>query len=563
MNGLTAYALALELNGSIAGSRVTGICNFYNGMTLELGRGTLPFLHIFYSRREAELLPSQDPVAEGRSRSKAFEILLGARITGVQSLGMDRILLLSLESDGTWGNKERFILRINLTPSGRPVALFHDEKGRLIESVGGPKTRIPCSPTEIPATRALTLLDLPQTPPASLLAAAGGPDSLMAAPVHTRRWEMTRRAAAVITRNIGGVDPVLARALMQSTGGEIAAAWEPLLAIGTDAAAGRFSWSIYEFPESSGSVRLALYPVRLPLEALSTKCVDMRDAFSRIGREFVIPSFIEDLRARALSSARRDIRKAQRLISHLTQDLEEAGRSKEYRHFGNLLVTHRHMIKPGMREISLRDFSGERTITVLLDPARTPEKNISTYFKKAKKGEKGILLIRDRRRKIERDLEEKQKSSARIRALATIADLLDAIPSGRRIYRRDVDSPGFRSFKLDEHNTIYVGRNGRDNDRLTHRFASPRDMWFHAQGVSGSHVILKSNGSSIPKRILERAAAAAAFFSKSRGAGTVPVIVAEKRYVHKPRSTAPGTAVCQRSKTLFVTPASPDKADRG
>lgn len=119
----------------------------------------------------------------------------------------------------------------------------------------------------------------------------------------------------------------------------------------------------------------------------------------------------------------------------------------------------------------------------------------------------------------------------------------------------------FRSFDLGSGLIAYVGRSDAENDRLTHRFASPSDLWFHAQGISGSHVILKGADRSTPKRILEQAAAIAAYFSKARHSTTVPVIYTEKRYVRKPRNSKPGTAVCQRGKTLFVRPLLPESEE--
>ena len=81
--------------------------------------------------------------------------------------------------------------------------------------------------------------------------------------------------------------------------------------------------------------------------------------------------------------------------------------------------------------------------------------------------------------------------------------------------------------------------------------------------MSGSHVILKGAHRSTPKRIIELAAAIAAHFSSARHSKTVPVLYAEKRYVRKPRKSRPGTAVCQRGKTIFVAPGLPEGNEAG
>jgi predicted ribosome quality control (RQC) complex YloA/Tae2 family protein len=106
-----------------------------------------------------------------------------------------------------------------------------------------------------------------------------------------------------------------------------------------------------------------------------------------------------------------------------------------------------------------------------------------------------------------------------------------------------------------------VGRSDAENDLLTHRFASPSDLWFHAQGSAGSHVILKGAHPSTPRTVIEKAASIAAYFSKARHSSTVPVIYTEKRHVRKPRKSKAGTATCSRSKTVFVKPSLPDDAE--
>jgi predicted ribosome quality control (RQC) complex YloA/Tae2 family protein len=98
---------------------------------------------------------------------------------------------------------------------------------------------------------------------------------------------------------------------------------------------------------------------------------------------------------------------------------------------------------------------------------------------------------------------------------------------------------------------------------LTHRFAAPDDVWLHASGASGSHVVLRMHGKSDnpPRDVLEAAAALAARFSKAKHAGTVPVVWTRKRYVRKPRGSPAGLAVCTHEKTVFVKPALPEGTD--
>jgi hypothetical protein len=110
---------------------------------------------------------------------------------------------------------------------------------------------------------------------------------------------------------------------------------------------------------------------------------------------------------------------------------------------------------------------------------------------------------------------------------------------------------------------VLVGRSNRENDILTHKLAKAEDLWFHARGVAGSHVILRcaGRGAKPPKTIIEQTAAIAAHFSKARTSAMVPVVYTEKRYVRKPRKATPGLAVCLREKVVMVRPSAPTAAE--
>jgi predicted ribosome quality control (RQC) complex YloA/Tae2 family protein len=117
----------------------------------------------------------------------------------------------------------------------------------------------------------------------------------------------------------------------------------------------------------------------------------------------------------------------------------------------------------------------------------------------------------------------------------------------------------FRLFVVDGGFEVWAGKNNANNDLLTLRHAKPDDLWFHARGSSGSHVVLKvSTGKGEPgKRAKEEAAAIAAYYSRAKGASMVPVAMTERRYVRKPKGAPPGTVSIERERVLFVRPELP------
>jgi len=117
----------------------------------------------------------------------------------------------------------------------------------------------------------------------------------------------------------------------------------------------------------------------------------------------------------------------------------------------------------------------------------------------------------------------------------------------------------FRRFTVDGGFAVWVGKNSANNDLLTLRHAKPDDLWFHARGSSGSHVVLKvRTGKGEPgRRAKEQAAAIAAYYSRMKTSGTVPVAMTKRKFVRKPKGAPPGTVAIEREKVLFVTPALP------
>jgi predicted ribosome quality control (RQC) complex YloA/Tae2 family protein len=103
---------------------------------------------------------------------------------------------------------------------------------------------------------------------------------------------------------------------------------------------------------------------------------------------------------------------------------------------------------------------------------------------------------------------------------------------------------------------VLAGRTDADNEHLSLEVARPDDWWFHVRGLAGSHVILQGTQGEEPDReTLRRAAAIAAYHSKARGGGVVPVSCTRARYVTKPRGAKVGTVEIRRETVLKVRPA--------
>src|SRR5262249_9189673 len=102
---------------------------------------------------------------------------------------------------------------------------------------------------------------------------------------------------------------------------------------------------------------------------------------------------------------------------------------------------------------------------------------------------------------------------------------------------------------------LLIGKNSRQNEVVTFAEGAANDLWLHARGVPGAHVIVKASGRPVPETTLREAAALAAYYSQARGAGSVPVDYTQQCYVRHLRGGGPGMVTYERERTLHVAPA--------
>jgi predicted ribosome quality control (RQC) complex YloA/Tae2 family protein len=103
--------------------------------------------------------------------------------------------------------------------------------------------------------------------------------------------------------------------------------------------------------------------------------------------------------------------------------------------------------------------------------------------------------------------------------------------------------------------TILIGKNSRQNEEVTFHQATGNDMWLHARGVPGAHVIVKAGGREIPRSTIDHAANLAAYYSQARGSTSVPVDYTLQRHVRHMKNGGPGMVIYEREKTLYADPS--------
>lgn len=257
-----------------------------------------------------------------------------------------------------------------------------------------------------------------------------------------------------------------------------------------------------------------------------------------------------------------------RRVAAVRGDLARLDRVGELQKIGRLLVAQGARIPRGAARATLEDWETGGEIEVTLDPALPAKEQAAAYFAKARRYQRGEAVMRRRLAEAERAAAAVAALLAEIAAAEPLHEALAPFAARARALGAPVaevqpetlsrpPSPAerrpFHVFRSAAGHAIRVGRGGADNDALTTRHARPHDLWLHAKGIAGAHVVVPlDKGASCPAELLVDAATLAAHFSDARGEATAEVSYLPRRYVRKPRGSAPGAVTLDREKVIVV-----------
>lgn len=255
---------------------------------------------------------------------------------------------------------------------------------------------------------------------------------------------------------------------------------------------------------------------------------------------------------------RKSIKKYMRRLEALQGDLERASGYELYSRYGELLKGNLARFTTGQPHITVVDYFDERLpeLTVPLDPAKTPRANMDDYFSKYHKYLTAQKEIIPRMASLRQDIRHLQAELESIEQGTWQPRSHEERPVRPRVPKqaRGTERRGpFRRFTSSDGLPIYVGRNAQENEELTFRFANSDDLWLHARGTPGSHVIVRlEKGSEPPPETLKDAATLALLYSDLKKSGKGDVIYTRRKWVRKARGQAPGSVTVTQDRSLYV-----------
>ena len=275
-----------------------------------------------------------------------------------------------------------------------------------------------------------------------------------------------------------------------------------------------------------------------------------------------------------LSNILEKLRLKARTFSNRLQQSEGA---EVYRQQADLLMANLQAWQPGMKEIVLLDFDTSEPVAINLEPEKNAVQNAQKLYKQSGKLKRARGAVEpllddlqaeiDYLEQVEDGIEQidKYQSTDDLEALYEIREELigQKLLEGTQYIRPTSSSdamPNFHRFLTPSGFEVLIGRNNRQNDRLTFRLANDYDLWFHAQEIPGAHVLLRLEpGAVAEERDLQFTADLAAYYSRSRQSDRVPVVYTQPKHVYKPKGAKPGIAIYKQERILWGKPSQVEK----
>jgi predicted ribosome quality control (RQC) complex YloA/Tae2 family protein len=257
-----------------------------------------------------------------------------------------------------------------------------------------------------------------------------------------------------------------------------------------------------------------------------------------------------------------EIQKNEKKIVKLEQTLADAKDADKYQLYGELLTANLYQISRGDSEIEVINYYDEEggSIKIPLDPQRSPSSNAQRYFNKYQKAKNSLAIVEEQIEKAKSEIQyfemlNQQVETASPKDIQEIREeLMEEGYLKMKLRRKKLkpQKPVLEVYQASDGTEILVGKNNKQNDYLTNRIARRDDVWLHTKDIPGSHVVIKS--AEPTDETIKEAAAIAAYFSKARQSGSVPVDFTKVRHVKKPSGSKPGFVIYEQQQTVYVTP---------
>lgn len=266
-----------------------------------------------------------------------------------------------------------------------------------------------------------------------------------------------------------------------------------------------------------------------------------------------------DLRRIVQTALERNIKKYDLQL----KQMRDTEKKDKYRVYGELLNTYGYELQGGEKEFSCLNYYTNEDIKIPLDPQLSAKENAQKFFDKYNKLKRTAEALSEQIKQTKSEIDHLESISASLDIALKEEDLVqikEELTEFGYIKRHSsggkkvkVTSRPFHYISSDGFH-IYVGKNNYQNEELTFKFANGGDWWFHAKGIPGSHVIVRTEGKELPDRVFEEAGSLAAYYSKGRSNDKVEIDYIERKFLRKVTGAAPGFVIYHTNYSLLAEP---------
>jgi predicted ribosome quality control (RQC) complex YloA/Tae2 family protein len=329
---------------------------------------------------------------------------------------------------------------------------------------------------------------------------------------------------------------------------------------------------------------LGMWRQKPVLSAFSPEFISLEE-----GRSFVSPSqaadafYAADAGDELFSGGRSELERIvakgivrlRKRLGNIEAETEKARAFERQRELGDLLLANLHRLRRGLAEVVLDDWYADppAPVRIALDPSLSPQENAELFFRRHRKGKRGLEHTERRRAETLAEIEwlegvalalDEAEGAAEFEAVRQeliAAGMLQPRPEPGRRSQGAAPRDQLRSAVTPGGYKLFWGKNNRSNDHVSRHMTGPDDLWFHAHNMPGCHLVLKrgEKGGEVPEADLLHAAAIAAAHSRGKDAGKVEVMVTEGKWVKKPKGARPGLVTVERYRTVVVRPQRPEE----
>ena len=477
--------------------------------------------------------------------------ITGARVSGVSQDPYERVVRLGLQKKLDAGVTREMALVVELLGKGSNVLLLEGEK--ILDCLHFRRSE---EGTTRPTVPGLTYAPLSRADRLSLAEVTRETvEEILKSPAREKERALAAR--------VSGISSNLAREILDSGEGRI---WENFRRLRESYENSSFAPRILTL--LSGKRVLAPFPLKSMGPVAEEAFPSLNSAADAYYFEAVTGRHLEERKQSFLKRVRSLLGRLERRKENLLLDRQKFEKDLGLKASGDLLVAHYSRLKKGMKEIEVLDYSLDPPASTILslEEALDPAGNVDRYFRRYKKAKRGIEIVCGRLEETQKEMDYLESAYFQIEEAEDAEELETAreeleregiLPVSRqRKSGREKEEPALpvRRFRSSEGLDIFCGKSNLGNDYLLRKLARGNDLWFHAQGYPGSHVLLRTGPGEPKFEAISEAATIAAFFSRGKGSTRVPVDYTPARNVHRPRGARPGFVTYLHQKTIFVNP---------